>query len=237
MEIVKKYLTNGQYLTSEDEKLGIGLHHTAGLTAAGALRWWDATPERVGTPYIIDRDGTIIECFDPKYWAFHLGIVGDDNWHEKHLIPIELVAAGWLTKELVGNEKREEFRFYPLYPDKTRYTVIPSTDVVVLGNKFQGYNYYHRYTEEQIESLVFLIKDLKVRFPKLVLNNDLTKFYEYNEEVVKNHTPGIWGHSTLNKHSTDVYPDENLIKALKNMQKELYPSKPQTVETPNPKKH
>ena len=99
MEIVKKYLTNGQYVSTEDEKRSVILHHTVSLNADSAWRWWNTTPERVGTQYIIDRDGTIIECFDPKFWAFHLGVVGDDNWHESHSVAIEIVAAGFVHKE------------------------------------------------------------------------------------------------------------------------------------------
>ena len=112
MDLVKKHLSNGQYLTQEYEKKSQFLHHTVSTNAMSAWRWWNSTPERVGTPFIIDRDGSIIECFDPKMWAFHLGIVGDDNWHEKHSINIELTSAGPLYYH------NKEFRFYPLWPNK-----------------------------------------------------------------------------------------------------------------------
>lgn len=217
MEIIKKHLTNGQYLSSEDEKKSIILHHTAGLSADSAIRWWNTTPERVGTPYIIDRDGTIYECYEPQYWAYHLGIVGDDNWNEMHSIPIELVAAGFLQKE------DEEFKFYPLWPNKFRPTIIPKEEVAELKKDFKGNKYYHKYTDAQIKSTVWLIKYLKELFPTLVLDNDLTDFMNYDPNVVKNHIPGIWSHSTVNVHSTDIYPSEPLIKALKEMQDTFKP--------------
>jgi hypothetical protein len=28
----------------------------------------------VATAYVIDRDGTVFELFDPAAWAFHLGL-------------------------------------------------------------------------------------------------------------------------------------------------------------------
>ena len=63
MDLVKKHLTNGQYLTTQDEKFSQFLHHTVSTNAMSAWRWWNSTPDRVGTPYIIDRDGSIMECF------------------------------------------------------------------------------------------------------------------------------------------------------------------------------
>ena len=54
MDIVKKHLTNGQYLTTKDEKYSQFLHHTVSTNAMSAWRWWNSTPDRVGTPFIID---------------------------------------------------------------------------------------------------------------------------------------------------------------------------------------
>ena len=139
MDIVKKPLTNGQYLTTVYEKKSMFLHHTVSTNAMSAWRWWNSTPERVGTPYIIDRDGTIFECFDPKVWAFHLGIVGDDNWHEKHSINIENVSAGPI-REVDG-----DFRFYPLWPNKTRWTSIPADEVHIFSKPWKGHKHWHLY--------------------------------------------------------------------------------------------
>ena len=218
MEITKKYLDNGQYLTDETEKKSIFLHHTVSLNAMGAWRWWNATPERVGTPYLIERDGTIIETFDPKYNAFHLGVPGDHNVMNNHSIGIEIVAAGFLHKE------DDKFLFYPLWPNKFRPEVIPNEDVCELKKEFGGFKYFHKYTEAQITSLIWLIKKLKEEFPTLVIDNDLTDFWVYNPKVIKEHTPGIWGHSTVLAEKTDVFPYEPLLKALKEMQDSYKPA-------------
>lgn len=215
MEIIKRYLDNGQYLSQAFSKKAIILHHTVGLSIDSAWRWWNSTPQRVGTPYIIGRDGTIVECFDPEVWAYHIGNREDDNWFEKHGIGIELVGAGRLKKV------NKEYRFYPLWPNKLRYTIIPSSEVETLKKPFRGQNYFHKYSEEQIKSLIWLLGDLKKRFPTLDLSNDLTDFYEYDEKVLRDHIPGIWSHSTLRKDKDDIYPDKDLIKALESMQKDL----------------
>jgi len=208
MEIIKKYLTNGQYLTAEYVKDTIFLHHTAGLNAEGAWQWWNQTPERVGTPFIIDRDGTVIECFDPKVWAFHLGITGDDNYHEKHSISIELVAGGQLYKE------GDQFRFYPLYPNNHYFTVIPKEEVFSLKQPWRGYNLYHTYTQAQLDTLKELIPYLIELFPTLVLPSLLGTFYEYDPGVVANHKPGLWSHSTVRENKNDIFPYPPLLETL-----------------------
>jgi len=215
MDIVKKHLTNGQYLTSEDEKFSQFLHHTVSTNAMSAWRWWNSTPQRVGTPYIIDRDGSIIECFDPKYWAYHLGVKGDDNWHEKHSVNIEIVGAGPLRYE------DKEFRFYPLWPNKTRYTIIPEDEVYALTKPWKGFEYWHIYTEDQLESLKWLIGKNALTFPSLKMDNDIDGIFDFNQDVLDDHIGGIWTHGTVRKDKTDPFPYPPLITALKDVQAEL----------------
>jgi len=221
MEIIKKYLTNGQYLTQEYSKKSLFLHHTVGTNAMSAWRWWNSTPERVGTPYIIDRDGSIFECFDPKMWAFHLGVKGDDNWHEMHSINIELVSAGPLRRV------DDDFRFYPLWPNQLRFTTIPEEEVYKFPSKkeWKGFRYWHAYTEAQLESLQWLIGRLKMDFDTLDVSNDLSKIFEFNKDVVEDHLPGIWTHNSVREDKSDPFPYPPLIKALKQVQSELLPPK------------
>ncbi len=219
MEIVKKYLDRGQYLTTQDEKRSIFLHHTVGTNAMSAWRWWNSTPDRVGTPYIIDRDGTILEVFDPSMWAFHLGIRGDDNWQEKHSVPIELVSAGPLRFE------NGEFRFYPLWPNKMRYTIIPEEEVMTLKKEYKGHKYWHDYTDAQYESLKWLIGYVCMNFPSMDVSNDMDKFHQFDQSVITDHKPGIWAHSAVRKDKSDVVPFPKLIMALKEVQGELAPKK------------
>jgi len=208
MEIIKKHLSNGQYLTHEYDKTSIFLHHTCGLTAEGAWAWWNETPERVGTPFIVDRNGKIIECFNPKIWAFHLGISGDDNYHEKHSVNIELVSGGGLYLD------KGEFRFYPLYPNKLYYTVIPKEDVYEFDKPWRGFKYYHKYTEAQIEALKGLICLILKDFPTIEIQFPLGDFWEYKPEVIIDHLKGLWSHSTVRPDKSDIFPYPPLIEML-----------------------
>jgi len=215
MDTIKKHLTNGQYLTQEYEKFSQFLHHTVSTNAMSAWRWWNSTPERVGTPFIIDRDGSIIECFDPKMWAYHLGIKKDDNWHEMHSINIELVSAGPIYSE------KGEFRFYPLWPNKMRYTIIPDEEVYIFDKPWKGFKYWHAYSENQLESLKWLIGKNTIDFPKLGFENEIKTIFEFNPKVIKDHLPGIWTHCTVREDKSDPFPYPPLIRALKEVQEEL----------------
>ena len=215
MDIVKKYLSNGQYLTQEYDKVSMFLHHTISTNAMSSWRWWNSTPDRVGTPYIIDRDGSIIECFNPAMWAFHLGIMGDDNYHEKHSINIELVSAGPLRYE------DGKFIFYPLWPNKIRWTEIPKSEVHSFSKPWMGFEHWHKYTDDQLESLKWLIGRIALDFPTIGLENDLKSIFEYNPKVVEEHLEGIWTHCTVRKDKSDAFPDPALIEALLEVQGEL----------------
>jgi len=215
MDLVKKHLTNGQYLTTKYEKRSQFLHHTISTNAMSAWRWWNSTPERVGTPQIIDRDGVIVECFPPSMWAFHLGIKGDDNWHEKHSINIELVSAGPLR--LVEGK----FRFYPLWPNKLHFTIIPKGEVYSFEKPWKGFKHWHAYTEDQLESLKWQIGKNVLDFPSLGIGNDIDDIFKYNPEVITDHLPGIWTHGTVREDKSDVFPYPPLIEALKEVQAEL----------------
>lgn len=209
MEIVKKHLQNLQYYPEFTNKNMVFWHHTAGTSAEGALSWWNQTPEKVGTSYIIERDGTIIEAFEPTKWAYALGVKGDDDFIEKHSIGIELVAVGQVYPE------GSEFAFYPLFPSKVGRKPIPASDVVTLDKPWRGFKHYQKYTDKQIESLIWLTKKLMEDF-KIPLQANFKNFFEFNPDVAATniHTPGIWGHTTVRQDKNDVVPYPEFLKKV-----------------------
>jgi len=229
MEIIKKYLNNGQYITQEYVKDSIFLHHTAGTNAEGAWQWWNQTPERVGTPYIIDRNGKVVECFDPKMWAFHLGLSSDDNYHEMHSINIEIVSAGQLYKE------NGKYYFYPLYPNKQFFTIIPLEDVEILVTPWRGYSFYHKYTDAQIATLRELIPYIVKLFPNIKIQSPLGIFYEYDASVISLHKKGLFSHSTIRMDKSDIFPQPNFLQALDEIAESLN-KKPEPIFVPEPVK-
>lgn len=214
MEIKKKYLKNGQYITDITPKYSIILHHTCGATADGAISWWDQTPDRVGCPFVIDRDGTIYETFDPSMWAFHIGLNNDDNYFEKHAISIELVALGELYEE------KGQYYFYPLgYPNPIKKRVVPGDEVIKLKTAYKGKNLFHAYTEAQIVALGELITYCVDKF-NIELPDKLGDIFSYNPDVANKHINGLFGHGVLRKDKNDIFPQPSLISALNNLFKD-----------------
>lgn len=218
MEINRtRRLLNPQFYQGIFPKKQIFWHHTAGTTADGAISWWNQTPDRVGTAYVIDRDGTIYEVFDPRLWAYHLGVTraagGNLNdLDEKESIGIELVAAGHLYPDGLGNMVQ-----YPLYPNKVAKNIIKNDEIWTMDKPWKGFSHFQSYTDEMIESLFWLTKKLADDF-KIPIQDDLTKIFEYNETVVKERTPGVWTHSAVRKDKEDVVPHpyflDKLVKAF-----------------------
>lgn len=184
-----------QYYQGVYPKKYIILHHTAGSTAASAIAHWATTPDHIATPYVIDRDGTIYEVFDPKFWAYHLGVKGNSSI-EKASIGIEIVAWGQLTLK--------EGKYYT-YTKKA----LPDSEVVAV--EFRGHKYYQRYTPEQIAALKVLLPYLLDRF-KIVPQTARKDFWEYSDPSKL--PPGIWSHTTVRKDKVDVFPQPEIVELV-----------------------
>ena len=71
---------DGEYFPAKRKKTGIAIHHTVGGTAFSTFDYWLKDRNRsgnrrmVGTAYIIDRDGTIYQVFEPFAWAYQFGL-------------------------------------------------------------------------------------------------------------------------------------------------------------------
>ena len=210
MEINRtRKLNNDQFYPATQVKKSIFLHHTAGTSASGAIDWWNQTPDHVGTAYVLDRDGTIYEVFDPKSWGYHLGVRGDDNWQEKHSIGIELVSAGQLYKEKDGN-----FYFYPLFPNKAAAKKIDPSEVVSFKDEWRGFNHYHKYTEEQVIATKELLKHLQKEHNIEKNVTPIRKLMEFNPKVCAQHWGGTFTHTSVRKDKNDLFPQEAMIKAI-----------------------
>lgn len=229
MEINKsKRLLNPQFYSGVQPKKQIIWHHTAGMTADGAITWWNQTPDRVGTAYVIDRDGTIYEVFDPKTWAYHLGVYAKDggdphDLDEKQSIGIELVSAGQLYPDGTGKMVQ-----YPLYPNKAAKNVPNQAEIWDMGEAgWKGHRYFHSYTDKQVDSLIALTKHLAKEF-KINIQKDLTKFWEFNTEVIKHKPEGLYSHSTVRKDKADIIPYPPFLEKVYN----AFNEKPKFTDTP-----
>lgn len=185
-------LASNQYYQGIYQKKYIVLHHTAGGSAASSIAGWAATPQHIATPYVIDRDGTIYECFNPKFWAYSLGVKGQTAL-EKATIAIEIASYGALTEK--GGKLLT-------YTNKE----IPADKAVSVD--FRGQKIWEAYTPEQIAALKQLLPYLIDKF-KIPVQSDRSNFWEYKNPATL--PPGIYSHSTVRKDKIDIFPQKEIV--------------------------
>jgi len=99
---IKSYpLKAGQWFTAVHPKKYVVWHGTTGRTrdtpsngqpgkATSTIDGWNSDDKRIGTPWVVDRDGTIFRTFDDSQWAAHLGIQNTNNKYDKASVGIEI---------------------------------------------------------------------------------------------------------------------------------------------------
>lgn len=170
---------NSYYYTAKYKKTKIVIHNTVGVLrsdiAAMTKPNW-----HVSVPFVIARDGTIYQLFDPSMWSYHLGkgAVGGNKTNSKSSIAIELSSYGPLKrvndtletmyskityKDSEGNSKTTGTDVYCTIDETQHYTELPVS--------YRGYKYFNGYTDAQLKSLNFLVDYLCVKFniPKEIL--------------------------------------------------------------------
>lgn len=105
MEINRTFrLSSGKYMLDIVPKKQLYLHHTVGGSALSTFQYWEGKDNRVGTAFLIERDGTIYEVFSPHYWAWHLGLkTGSNTVANKQSIGIEIASEGMLRSGIELN--------------------------------------------------------------------------------------------------------------------------------------
>jgi len=190
-------LDDNQYYHKPCKKTRIILHHTAGGTAESSINWWNQKRDHICTPYIIDRNGKILELFPPKYWAYALGI--NSSWAEKKSIQIELCNYGWLVNHEDKLYRQVNDKLYEFDGEHIKY-----------NEKHRGYLYFEKYTVNQIDSLIYLLDYLSNKFSIEI--KDVEKFWWYNKISKKT----LISHTTVRKDKSDIHPQPDLISAIYN---------------------
>jgi len=225
--IERQYLDKDEYVRDygKIEPLGFFLHHTAGWDNPFACvnSWNKDKRGRVATQYVIGGtnvkgngskyDGVVVECFPNNYLGWHLGKVG--NFKISKLSGgVELNNFGYLTK------KGDKYYTYVNTEVKPEF-------VCDLGYKFRGHQYWHAYSDKQIESLRLLILHLKDIYPKMDLENGLPKLlkegvhpkdaFEFNLDAYNAKQFGLWTHTNVRKDKFDCFPQHELVEMLKGL--------------------
>lgn len=189
-------LYSGQYVEEVYKKDKIVLHFTAGTSAAAAVDYWNSTKERVATAFVLDLDGTVYQTFDPKYFAWHLGLKGTSD-QDKSSVGIEIVNIGPL--KAVGDTLMSWPNNY-----RQRFCLKSETHKYV-QSKFRGFEYWAAYTPAQLDAIGPLVEHICSIFgiPKVIPPPerreifDPTFFSKFN---------GIVSHQNFRSDKTDVGP-------------------------------
>jgi N-acetyl-anhydromuramyl-L-alanine amidase AmpD len=195
-------LDEKDYIPNETKKDLIVLHHTVGGTAQSTIHYWRTDPQRIGTAYVVERNGEVYETFDPKYWAYHLGLKGSGGTVDKRSIGIEIASEGGLT-----------LRDGKLYCfDRVSNRTLFASEHYECGMPWRGYRFFDAYSEAQIASVIALTKWLCERFD--ITRNAPANHLDANDEYW--YFRGILGHHHLRPDKSDVHPGFPWQKLIEN---------------------
>ena len=205
------------YYEKKYEKTKIIIHNTVGVLrsdiAALTKKDW-----HVSVPYVIARDGTIYELFNPKMWSYHLGkgAVGGNKTNSSTSIGIELSSYGPLKRVGDNLETMYSEVSYTDSKGKARktgkdiYCTVHQTEFFTeLSEPFRGHKYFAGYTDAQMKSLKILIDYLCETFdiPKRLLDENVRNEVFKSGAEAKAFT-GICSHvNFINSGKWDVGPE------------------------------
>ena len=159
MNIQPYPLAAKQWLAEKTDKKWVVWHGTQGRTretpangkpgrATTSIDDWNSKPDRVGAPYLVDRDGTIYKTFDDSEWIYHLGLKGTDGKYDRAAVGIEIANELGLSRD---GEKLHAFDF------NTPNTVYTGR---YLSQDWRDYHYFADFDEPQIDATIELTLDI-----------------------------------------------------------------------------
>jgi len=203
-------LKDNQYFAESSPKTQIYLHHTAGNgNAEGVSRYWNGNDSRIATAFIIGENGTIVQCFSSKHWAWHLGIDQEDfarngaKYSNLNKLSVGIEVCNW------GYLKKKGDKFYNYAGG-----VVNPSYVTELETPYKGYKYWYKYSDAQIESLRQLVEYLCETYD--IPKDYRSEIWAIDKEAFKG-TKGIFTHNSVRKDKSDIYPCPRVIKMLENL--------------------
>jgi len=194
MKTVYEIFPDNQYVKEASRKELIVLHHTVSSSVQSAVEWWKISKERVATAFIIAKDGTIHQVFDPEYWAYHIG-KGSTEEHNKRSIGIEIVNEGLLTQSAEGDRSHGEGTRYLWLDGKAKFNGM----VYRHSSMWRGSFFFAAYTEEQYEALAYLLNKITKDF-----NIEKRFLLGFSYSASNLNYKGICAHHNLRADKSDV---------------------------------
>ncbi|MEP5340722.1 MAG: N-acetylmuramoyl-L-alanine amidase [Algibacter sp.] len=142
------------YYQEKHTKTQIVLHYTAGYLK-GDVAALSKPNNHVSTPFIIARNGKILNLWSSAYWSYHLGsgAIGGNTNGSKRTIGIEISNIGFLKR--IGN------KLVTVYSDTDVYCDVNEKQLYTkLESPYRGELYYATFTKKQYDSLLMLLRYL-----------------------------------------------------------------------------
>jgi N-acetyl-anhydromuramyl-L-alanine amidase AmpD len=226
-ELIQVDFPEDQYYREQTDKTQIVIHHTvSGKYANGVINWWKTDKKRISTHFIIQGNGDIYQLYSSKYWAHHLGLtskfiqsLGFKDYGKRN----EILNRGSIGIEICnwGGLMKNGQTYHPVKWDTDLKKYIPNTKITIPKNKVQiyekpyrGFQYFEKYTNEQLISTARMIIYLCDKF-------DIPKTYENDMWDVSKYAiggkRGIYTHTSYRSDKSDCHPQPELIEMLKSL--------------------
>ncbi len=170
------------YYRDKFDKTQVVIHFTAGYLK-GDIATLTTPGNHVSVPFIIGRNGSILNMWSSALWSYHLGpgAVGGNTAGSKRTIAIEVSNIGYLKK--IGSN------LVSSYSDRDVYCSLDENNYYTkLDAPYRGQQYFASFTNSQYKSLIVLLRYLTAQYdiPREFLPenkrydvggvNDITKF-------------------------------------------------------------
>ena len=213
-KIVSVNFPLNQYYQEETTKKQIFLHHTVGgPNALNVYNGWATDNQgHVATCMVVDGNGVPYQGYSSKYWAYHLGLKSEVfTMHNLKVINLDKTSIALEICNYGGLVKKSDNKWHTVYN-----TIIPDDQVELYPDGFRGFYAFHKYTDEQIETVRQLLLYWCDRYniPKT-----------YNEDMwdigvnALSCVPGIYTHVSVRYDKSDLYRCERMISMLQNLSK------------------
>jgi N-acetyl-anhydromuramyl-L-alanine amidase AmpD len=208
---------DNQYMKEEIAKDTIYLHHTEGnANAVSVIDYWNSSPERVGTAFIIDGYGKIFQCFSSKYWSWHLG--GESQLYPNGR-PKGALSSQVLNSKAIGVEMCSwgpiksvtDANYKPAFMTRSG-EYIDASKVRHLDKPYKGYSNYQFYTPNQLSSLKDLLRYVSDKWHIPTAWKGMGMFDI--DPRAQAGQPGIWTHTSVRTDKYDCWPQPELIDVL-----------------------
>lgn len=146
------------YYRDKFSKNQVVIHFTAGYLK-GDVATLSTPGNHVSVPFIIARNGAILNMWSSAYWSYHLGpgAMGGNTAGSKRTIAIEVSNIGYLNK--VGDNLVSSYSNRDIYcglDERNFYTK--------LDTPYRGHEYFASFTGNQYNSLVVLLRYLTAQY-------------------------------------------------------------------------